>query len=165
MALLKLNQIKDVIITKKLIQDDATNIVAAVRDGAVDPLDALLFIKYLTDMGEIVRKQIMGDAIDEFAKYDQREATRRGVKMSQKETGVRYDYTKTSLWEQANNEVKQATEKRKRIETMCKAASKKMTILDEETGETIEINPPIKKSTTTIVMSVKEDFSHIEILD
>lgn len=101
----------------------------------------------------MAKKSILSDCIDEAYKFDKTGATIRGVKIQVKEAGVKYNYSNTEIWNETNEEIKQMTEVRKSLEGRLKAIKGKENIVDDNTGEVIELNEPIKTSTTTIAIT------------
>ena len=79
---------------------------------------------------------------------------RNGITFKIKETGVKYDYSNTSLWVLHNQKITELKEESKSIEAQLKSMTKKTTQVDDETGEIFELYPPIKTSKTSIEITI-----------
>jgi hypothetical protein len=75
-----------------------------------------------------------------------------GWKFKQVERGVSYDFKSCNhrLWNDCDTILKSTREQQKEIENTLKSLTKPLTVVDEDSGEVVTVNPPIKKSTTTI---------------
>jgi hypothetical protein len=75
-----------------------------------------------------------------------------GFKFTPKEAGVRYDFSKCNhpQWIELDNKEKAIKEGKKEIETTLKSITKPLTIVDESTGDVVEVMPPTKYSKTII---------------
>jgi len=75
-----------------------------------------------------------------------------GFKFTPKESGVGYDFSKCNhpQWIELDNKEKAIKEGKKEIETTLKSITKPLTIVDEDTGDIVEVMPPTKYSKTII---------------
>ena len=140
-------------LSKNEIEKLSNQISNGVKAGIEEPLDLVVKIEFLKKALDMAKKSILSDCIDEAYKFDKTGATIRGVKIQVKEAGVKYNYSNTEIWNETNEEIKQMTEVRKSLEGRLKAIKGKENIVDDNTGEVIELNEPIKTSTTTIAIT------------
>jgi len=72
-------------------------------------------------------------------------------------TGVKYDFTNCNdnVWDDLNATVERGKELLKERETFLKSITKKLTVVDEETGDISEINPPIKSGKMGFTLTIK----------
>ena len=79
-----------------------------------------------------------------------------GVTFKLKETGVKYDYSNTALWNEKKQAIDELTTELKSLESTLKSVQTKMTTVDEQTGEIIEFWQPIKSSKTSVEISLSK---------
>ena len=134
--------------TKEQINTFATSIISNIEDGEIDPLDVAVQIKMMEDSIKLIKgSAIYKDSLlNEACKYGTKDVPFKGCVFSVKETGTRFDY-KSCGYSKYDEAVKAKAD----IEKMLKALSSPM--VDPETGE--EIKPPVKRSTTAVVLSLK----------
>ncbi len=118
-----------------------------VVNGEIDPIwlhgTLTKFIKNLQALKELNENELSLD-IDKFETH--------GYKFTKKEAGTKYDFSKCNhpkLTDLYAKETKINKEK-KDIEALLKTLKNPTTIVDEETGDIVTINPPIKTSKTII---------------
>ena len=134
--------------TKEQINTFSTSIIVGIEDGELNPLDVAAQIKMMEDSIRLIKgSEIYKDSLlTEATKYSEKENHYKGVIFSVKETGTRYDY-KSCGYSKYDEVIKEKAD----IEKMLKALNGKM--VDPDTGE--EIKPPVKRSTTAVVFSLK----------
>jgi len=139
-------------IQKSNIPEAVAAIATAVDSGEINPLKALTLLKIYETIVTTARKEIMQQALKEAAKYGKGECEMLGFKIQQAEAGTSYDYSGCGdlEWERWDAQVLSATNSRKDREAVLKALKEPMTLVNEDTGETYRVNPPLKKSTTTL---------------
>ncbi len=118
-----------------------------VVNGEIDPIwlhgTLTKFIKNLQALKELNENELSLD-IDKFETH--------GYKFAKKEAGTKYDFSNCNhprLTDLYAKETKINKEK-KDIEALLKTLKNPTTIVDEETGDIVTINPPIKTSKTII---------------
>jgi len=144
-----INSINEKKLSQAEISELANQIAAGVEAGLEDPLELLIKMNFLSKAIEEARKKILPSCLEELDLHGQK-ASISGVNLTQKEAGVRYNFSNCEIWNQKDKEVKKITEERKDLEGRLKGLKKPETILDEETGELIKLVPPSKTSSTTI---------------
>jgi len=144
-------------LTKDSINQVSDIIIQEFNSGKHDPLDFLGKLEFMAQTLEKAIAQVREQALPELEKYGQEAKAgvkKNGITFKVKETGVKYDYSNTSKWVAMNNELTQVKESMKALETQLKAIKGKQTLVDESTGELIELFPPIKSSKTTIEITI-----------
>jgi hypothetical protein len=118
-----------------------------VVNGEIDPIwlhgTLTKFIKNLQALKELNENELSLD-IDKFETH--------GYKFAKKEAGTKYDFTNCNHPRLADLSVKEKeiNKEKKDIEALLKTLKNPTTIVDEETGDIVTINPPIKSSKTII---------------
>ena len=123
-------------------------IIKAVRDGNVDPLEVLVMLRSIEHVSELVREEIEDHILKEAEKYSEKVIERYGAKIEKAELNTRYVY-KTSgdqEWERLDAEINSLQERKKDREAFLQALKEPIQVLHPETGELEEIKPPVKKS-------------------
>ncbi len=144
-------------LTKDVIDELSARIVSGVEAGLEDPLKVLVKIEFLKKVAEDARKKIQDHALEAVGRYEANSANIFGVLVTQKEAAPRYDYTQTKAWNELKAAEDEISTERKDLEKVLKAMKEKRTEIDEETGEIIELFPPVKSSTTTVAVQFKKD--------
>lgn len=90
----------------------------------------------------------------ELNKENNSELNAFNVKMKVVNTPAKYDYSANKAWLAKKSIVEEASKSLKETESFIKALKQKTTIVDEETGETIEFYPPAVSSGTTVRVSL-----------
>ena len=143
--------------TKEQIELFANQLIDDVEQGVTNPLALHIRLTLIEKSFDKVKEAIKKQALAEAEKHNQKSFDHMGCKIEVKEMGVRYDYSACNDWEWNQvNELKNGYEiSLKNRQEFLKYLKKKETIVNEETGEVIEIFPPIKTSTTTIAVTPK----------
>lgn len=152
---------KDLLIRFPTSKSGVDQFVDEIRENILDyGEDALPYALMIKSMAEIVavfnKEEEIQDAINnEFTYHAEKEFTERGVKYQVRETGVKYNFSGCghSGWNDFDKLVKDATQKRKDIETTLKTIkSSSPELVDAETGEMLR--PPSKTSTTKVIITL-----------
>ena len=139
---------KDIV---SLAQSEAKAIVEAADINLLPLLiQASRSAEYLNSfIGEIKKA-----ATEEALNYNEKSVKIQGAKVEIREVGVKYDYSNCPIWSKIQSNVKEVEAARKEREEMLKALKTGFTQLDEETGETIQVFPPTKSSSTSLVITL-----------
>jgi hypothetical protein len=80
-----------------------------------------------------------------------------GSEINVRETGVKYDFQKCgySAYNNLFLKKKEVESEMKTMESLLKAISKPTTIVDDATGEILEVKPPLRSAGTSIVLTIK----------
>ena len=140
------------VVTKQSINNTAKHIANLVADGEISPIDAIVKLKAFSDLYDALRPLITDSIIQEI---DKGNTSSNGVEVSTMETAIKYDYTTTKKWVELNYQIEKLTQELKVLETTIKTLTRPMQILDESTGELIEIRPAKKSSKTSFKVSYK----------
>lgn len=138
--------------SKQAIEVLSNNIIESVRDGSVNTIEAAVKLKFIVDALTVAKTGILSEVRDELNKYTKGEkVTAFGAELTAKETGTKYDYSNCndSEWNELNQQLNEIKEKMKPREAFLKSLQKKTIITIEETGETFEVFPPLKTSTSS----------------
>lgn len=150
----------DLIASKTLQSDIAQRIIESVKVGEQSALQIAGKIKFITDSLEQVSAEIKPLVIEEAQKYDKNEGLMvlGGYSVEVKEMGTKYDFSQCGhpRLNEIEQEIKRLSEEKKSIEATLKTLKCSMTLTDEETGEIFTVYPPLKRSTTTPVFTLKK---------
>lgn len=126
-----------------------------VKDGLANPIDASIFLETLSCAAAEARSKIKDETIAEIAKHG-KIAELKGVKMEIKEVGVKYDYTQCGhiQYNALKSREFLVKEEVKEFENLLKTVTKKQIFVDEESGESFEVHPPLKTSTTSAAITL-----------
>lgn len=131
-------------------------VVNEIKEGVMNPLTAYVYIKSMEKSLEDISSGIKEDVIREAAKYE-KSFEFHGARIEQAELGTKYDFANCNdvVWNDLNKQIVELTEKRKEREAILKTLKEPMTLVDESTGETWQVHPPIKTSTSGIKVTIK----------
>jgi len=128
-----------------------------VEFGLTNPLEFRIKAKILIESLQNAIKQTEDSCMTELDKYSNGKADVFGSRAERVEAGVTYDFSECNhpryndiLWQMEALE-----EEKKAIETFLKSLTGRMQLVDEETGSIEIIFPPIKKSKTTIKITLR----------
>lgn len=139
----------------------ANALVSKVTDGNINPIDAVIQMKSLSEtINAFLKSEEIKDAvIIECEKYGKGERPcYNGAILQLKETGVNYDFSVCNdpvysrLIKQRDDIDQQCKEREKYL----KAISKPKAEIDEDSGEVFILNPPSKQSTTSYSITFKK---------
>jgi hypothetical protein len=132
--------------SKQEMTNFVNQVKSEVENGEVDPImfQGLIntLVKGLTEALKINMENI--DIVGAHEAY--------GYTFKQKEAGVKYDFSNCNHpnWINYSKTIEDAKQRMKDIESTLKTLKETTTIVENDTGEVYEINPPIRKSTTII---------------
>lgn len=145
--------------TKTLVKETAQSLINEAQDGNVDTLSALAHLEFMSQVIEMAKDELRQRAVNELDAYGAEAkigVVKHGVTFKHKEAGVRYSYDNTPAWAEVRLREDAVVAERKELEERLKILKSKQTILDENTGELIELYPPIKTSKTTVEISLSK---------
>lgn len=150
----------DVKPTKQYINDFADNLINVVVEGGVAVEKQVVLLRAIQESIGKALDELKPHLMDELAKYGKGEQCRAmGVGFEVREVGVKYDYGNCN-----DPILNKALEAKKEIDAQVKQRQeflRKLTgmafIVDEETGELMEVYPPVKLSTTGYVINFPND--------
>lgn len=144
-------------VTRQSIGETVAVILKAVDDGAVNPLEARIRLKAIEEVVSTASSSIAKYVRDEAEKHGTKSFDYMGAKVELAETGVNYNYDVCGdpEWEELQVSLKQLKADIKAREEFLKFLKKPITVANEETGEIVTINPPVKTSTSGVKISIK----------
>jgi len=144
-------------LTKSRVETMANQIVEIADAGESDLLTLLAKLEFVSQIIETAKSKLREFAVDDLDAYgpEARSGVKRlGVTFKQKETGVKYDYSNTDSWVNLKSLEDSQAEKRKNLEATLKTLKSPMAIVDPNTGEMFDANPPIKSSKTSVEITL-----------
>lgn len=139
--------LKQIANDRQTIDSFTNQLTIEMQDGSIDTqwLHGALskLIKNLTDLKDLNAQNLDADNIHKEAF---------GFTFTKKEAGAKYDFSNCNhpKWIELSQKESELKEQKKVIETTLKTIKAPMTIVDDETGDIISVNPPIKSSKTII---------------
>jgi hypothetical protein len=139
------------------VNDAIQHLTKGVEDGLINPLELLTKIRATEKVLNGVLANIKDQIVTEALKYGKEPIIVNGVEMKIQEAGVKYDYSKCNHPEYniLVNQKNHISDKMQDLEAILKANKTSWEHVDTMTGETFTIYPPIKTSTTTVIIKIK----------
>jgi len=147
------------IYSKSQVKTTAQSLLNEVQEGSIDTLSTLAHLEFMAQVIELAKEELRQKAVAELDLYGAEAkigVVRHGVTFQQREVGVRYNFDNTPSWNQIKAKEDAIASERKELEEQLKVLKGKQTILDESTGELIEMNPPIKTSKTSVAITLSK---------
>lgn len=143
--------------TQTQIDVFSDNVIESVHNGEANPLEVLIILKAFEKAQERIIKEIRENFVNEASKYPESSFEFMGAKIEKAELGTKYDYSVCNdpVHAQRLSIVESASEQLKERETFLKTLKQPITIVDESSGEIVTIQPPLKKSTTGLKVSIR----------
>jgi hypothetical protein len=128
-----------------------------ILDGHIDPLQYYIHSKALRKALDNIDTQIKDSVYSEATKYPEKKFEAFGGVVEKAETGVSYSYSDCHdpVWHDLTAQAELIKSKLKDRETFLKTLKEPITMVDEQTGETTKIYPPVKKGQEFIKVSFK----------
>lgn len=143
--------------TGEQINTFALGIVRAVKDGEENALDVMLQLRAMEKAFKVINEQIKDNVVTEANKYPGTTFKYRGVELAKGDVSTTYDYAVCgdTIWERLRVDADTAKLKQSERETFLKSLKEPITIVDEMTGEVVEVRPPLKKSVAGVKFFIK----------
>lgn len=143
--------------TKTGVEIFSRQLITAVQNGEVNPLQLKALFKTMEKVAEKVDEQIKENLLTEAGKYSEKKFNAFGFEIEKTEVGTKYDYSTCgdTVYEQrkaALDDAKALLDER--IEFL-KSLRENLTVVDDMTGEVVTVRPPLKKSTEGLKFSMK----------
>lgn len=148
---------REQVFTKSKVAEMAQSLINESDSGNIDVLSTLAHLEFMSQVIETAKDELRKKAVDELNKYGieaKSGVVAYGVTFQQKEVGVRYNFENTDAWKVIKNQEEECASARKDLEEQLKLLKGKQTILDETSGELIELYPPQKTSKTTVQITL-----------
>lgn len=150
---MNLKSIYDISYSKKeLISKAKNDVKSQIDSGFIDPLERYLIAKGAIDYLTEYSNRIHENAFNEFSKHGEKEVNMIGRKISISEFGTSYDYSVCNhpKLKGLEDELVGIKQKIDDIKNTLKSLKESITMVDDETGEVFQLNPPLKTSTTKL---------------
>lgn len=145
-------------LTKAEVHRISEEYIERMQEGELSPLTMLAHAEFLSQILNNIKERARDIGIDVMYRIGAEASTGvviNGVTLKMKEAGVKYDYSRTEIWNRFHEMEAGLVEKRKEIESFAKNIKIPMDIVDTETGEVKTIYPAQKTSKTTIEVTLK----------
>jgi hypothetical protein len=144
-------------LTKAGANTMAQNFIDALENGSVNPLELALVFKTVEAVQKQIGDKLKEHAIAEAQKYE-KTFTYLGNEVTLSDNlGVKYDYSNCGHreYDELLKTLEPLLKRKEQIEEELKAMKSKRTELDTNTGEVYDVFPPVRKSSTNVVISLK----------
>lgn len=143
--------------TKTGVQTFSNQLIQSVRNGEVNPLQLKAMFKIMELVGEIVTEATKANQLTEAEKYPEKKFHAFGFEIEKSENGTKYDYLGCGdpIYEHRHAIAESAKAQLDERAQFLKALKEPLTIVDDESGEVVTIQPPVKKSATGLKFSLK----------
>lgn len=141
--------------TKSNVAVFVSQLEKQIQEGELSAIELKSLASFLAEIvknignSHVVREK----ALNEFNNYGEREILVHGHKITQRETGTRYDFTGSEAWNELQERINALKEQQKDIEQIAKATKHKTYWVSED-GEELEVMPVGKISTTNLVITL-----------
>ena len=141
---------------KQQISVAAQTIAERIDSGELNAMSVLANFKTFEKVFEKAKESVIQGALKEANKYPEKTIEQFGVKFEKAEAGVSYDYSACGHPEYNDlcAEIVKLTEKKKEYEKFLQAIKEPTGLTNTSTGETFIVNPPLKRSTTTLKVTI-----------
>ena len=148
-------------LSKETMQIQSRALIQPIIDGEIDPLQAVAKIRFLSDMLTAALKddRVKDIILGEIDKNGGKEATAFGVKFTQKEMGVSYDYTVCGDPEYDRLAAKMEDLKARmkdREKFLMGIPAEGLPMVDQETGDCYKIIRPLRRASLNYSVTFKK---------
>jgi len=141
---------------KKSIEQLENWLVEMIIEGEVDPLETDIKLAAAAKVIDGVRKNLhVKHAVMQAAhNYPEKTIDIYGAQVTKKHAPARYDYGACNdpVWDALEASLNRVTESKKAREKMLQTLTVPITIIDEETGDVVTVQPPAKEQGETIAI-------------
>ena len=142
---------------KSQVREISQEIINKFDSGDIDPFIYAGKIEFMLQVLETAMSDIrtkLVSEIDVYGRDAENGIIRNGIQFKRKEAGVKYDFSANKPWQDKKEQIDSIKNEMKDVESFLKTLTKKMIHVDEQTGEMIELTPPIKSSKTIIEITI-----------
>ena len=148
-------------LSKETMQMQSSALIQPIIDGEIDPLRAVAKIRFLSDMLAAALKddRVKDVILSEIDKNGGKEVTAFGVKFTQKEMGVSYDYTVCQDPEYNRLAADMETLKAKmkeREKYLMGIPAEGIPMVDQETGDCYKVIRPLRRASLGYSVTFKK---------
>ena len=138
-------------VSKETMRMQSSALIQPIIDGEIDPLRAVAKIRFLSDMLAATLKddRVKDVVLSEIDKNGGKEATAFGVKFSQKEMGVSYDFSVCGdpEYDRLAKEMEALkSQMKEREKYLLGIPSEGIPMVDQETGDCYKIIRPLRRA-------------------
>lgn len=143
-------------IDKVAAAETAQSIIAAIENGDINALNLKIKIKAIENVIETIKPILDREARSLAELEGAKSFSRLGSTVKLQETGVKYDYSlcQDPYHKYLTEKFDEAKANKDKREKFLKSLDKPETIVDEHSGEIVTIYPPIKRSTSSVVITL-----------
>lgn len=143
--------------SKQGVEIFSRQLINAVKDGEVNPLQLKALFKTLEHVCDKVEKEIKDNVMREVERYGEKRFTAFGFEVEKSEVGVKYDFSvcgdpvynhRAKILEEAKAQLDERAQ-------FLKSLREPLTVVDDESGEVATVRPPLKKSTEGLKFFLK----------
>lgn len=161
MSEIKLFSYLDSNLSKETMQIQSNALIQSIVEGEIDPLQAVAKIRFLSDaLNTALKDDRVKDAVlSEIDKNGGKEATAFGVKFTQKEMGVSYDYTVCGdpEYDRLAAEMEDLKARMKdREKFLMGIPAEGLPMVDQETGDCYKIIRPLRRASLNYSVTFKK---------
>ena len=148
-------------LSKETMQIQSRTLIQPIIDGEIDPLRAVAKIRFLSDMLAAALKddRVKDVILNEIDKNGGKEVTAFGVKFTQKEMGVSYDYTvcQDPEYNRLSTEMETLKAKMKEREKyLMGIPAEGIPMVNQETGDCYKIIRPLRRASLGYSVTFKK---------
>lgn len=138
--------VNNIPITKEGVYEFAERLRIALLEGEINALDLVR---------ESIKPELDSLALTQAEMYNK--GVYKGFLISVQEAGTRYDFSGCNdpVWNRLEKQRVNHEKVQKNREAILKNIRQSTPMIDPETGEACDVFPPVKKSTTTIVLKMQ----------
>lgn len=161
MSEIKLFSYLDSNLSKETMQIQSNVLIQSIVEGEIDPLQAVAKIRFLSDaLNTALKDDRVKDAVlSEIDKHGGKEATSYGVKFTQKEMGVSYDYSVCGdpEYDRLAAEMEDLKARMKdREKFLMGIPAEGLPMVDQETGDCYKIIRPLRRASLNYSVTFKK---------
>ena len=135
-------------------------IIEEYRAGKVGELEFIGQLEFLiqafSTASDTIRTEVTDTLLRSYGEVEARKGVknRLGHELKVAELGVKYDYSNTPRWVEINTRMQEKKVQLTELEMQLKVLKSPQQLFDSETGELIDMNPPIKSSKTGLKITI-----------
>jgi hypothetical protein len=138
------------------IKEFASYFESENENGNLDAMDVYLRCTAMQKALEAIKSSLQGAATEEAAKYGKNfEKKSYEIKIGEVGTKYIFDNCNDPILVQRDLAAKNAKSQLDDRQKFLKSLKETLRVVDEETGESFVVNPPVKTSTTSLIVTVR----------
>ena len=140
------------------VSEYSNTIIDKLNNGEIDAVSLAIKIKYFEEIFDNLKNDLRDAVILELNKYNKNETVSKfNAEIKLKEAGVKYDFSNCNddEYNQLESEIAKLTQQRKDREKFLKSINGSIVTCIESTGEVVTLFAPIKSSSTTYMINLK----------